>query len=284
MEEDVNWYKAECDGKEGFIPKNYIEVKPHPWFVGKISRNDAEQRLLEKDNTGHYVHPDGAFLVRMSESAPGEFSLSVKYQDGVQHFKVLRDKGKYFLWVVRFNSLDELVDYHRMASVHREKSIFLRDMYNSGPWAKWSYDETKVNQMDIGVKKSVRMLKLNKRFQDSIQHFKVLRDGNGKYFLWVIKFNSLNELLEYHKTASVNRGQSIMLREMGEIGCEKNSGKKKLMALYKFEPQDPEELALNRGDCVCLIEKVDNNWWKGECKGKVGLFPASYVTDADSGK
>ena len=33
----------------------------------------------------------GAFVVRVSESSPGDFSLSVKCGDGVQHFKVLRD-------------------------------------------------------------------------------------------------------------------------------------------------------------------------------------------------
>uniref|UniRef100_A0A8C4ND59 SH3 domain-containing protein n=1 Tax=Eptatretus burgeri TaxID=7764 RepID=A0A8C4ND59_EPTBU len=26
---DQNWYKAELNGKDGFIPKNYIEMKPH---------------------------------------------------------------------------------------------------------------------------------------------------------------------------------------------------------------------------------------------------------------
>ena len=30
-------------------------------------------------------------MVRVSESSPGDFSLSVKCGDGVQHFKVLRD-------------------------------------------------------------------------------------------------------------------------------------------------------------------------------------------------
>ena len=29
MEDDVNWYRAELDGKEGLIPSNYIEMKNH---------------------------------------------------------------------------------------------------------------------------------------------------------------------------------------------------------------------------------------------------------------
>ena len=41
------------------------------WFAGDISREAAECRL----NVENY---DGAFLVRMSESSRGDFSLSVK--------------------------------------------------------------------------------------------------------------------------------------------------------------------------------------------------------------
>ena len=47
-----------------------------------------------------------------------------------------------------------------------------------------------------------------------MQHFKVLRDASGKFFLWVVKFSSLNELVEYHRSASVSRSQDIKLRDM----------------------------------------------------------------------
>ena len=60
--------------------------------------------------------------------APGDFSLSVKYGDGVHHFKVLRDANKFYLWVVKFNSLNELVDYHHSASVSRSQDIKLKEM------------------------------------------------------------------------------------------------------------------------------------------------------------
>lgn len=52
------------------------------------------------------------------------------------------------------------------------------------------------------------------RCPDGVQHFKVLRDAQGKFFLWVVKFNSLNELVEYHRTASVSRSQDVKLRDM----------------------------------------------------------------------
>ncbi|EDX06936.1 drk [Drosophila simulans] len=121
MEDDSNWYRAELDGKEGLIPSNYIEMKNHDWYYGRITRADAEKLLSNKH--------EGAFLIRISESSPGDFSLSVKCPDGVQHFKVLRDaQSKFFLWVVKFNSLNELVEYHRTASVSRSQDVKLRDM------------------------------------------------------------------------------------------------------------------------------------------------------------
>jgi len=122
MEDDTNWFRAELDGREGLIPSNYIEMKAHDWYYGRITRADAEKLLLNKH--------EGAFLIRVSESSPGDFSLSVKCGDGVQHFKVLRDTiGKFFLWVVKFNSLNELVEYHRSASVSRSQDIKLKDMH-----------------------------------------------------------------------------------------------------------------------------------------------------------
>ena len=31
MTDDRNWYKAEQNGKEGFVPINYIQMKPHSY-------------------------------------------------------------------------------------------------------------------------------------------------------------------------------------------------------------------------------------------------------------
>lgn len=52
------------------------------------------------------------------------------------------------------------------------------------------------------------------RCGDGVQHFKVLRDAQAKFFLWVVKFDSLNELVEYHRESSVSRSQDVRLRDM----------------------------------------------------------------------
>eukprot|EP00041_Stephanoeca_diplocostata_P017553 m.356020 g.356020 ORF g.356020 m.356020 type:complete len:281 (-) comp20743_c0_seq2:1751-2593(-) len=123
-ESDANWYQAELNGKTGFIPANYVEMQDHSWMHGQIRRVEAEEVLL---SCAH----EGAFLFRESESQPGGFSLSVRVHNRtgihVQHFKILRDDaGKYFLWVVKFNSLNELINYHKTSSVSRTEDIFLK--------------------------------------------------------------------------------------------------------------------------------------------------------------
>ncbi|XP_033118484.1 growth factor receptor-bound protein 2-like [Anneissia japonica] len=147
MDEDKHWYKAEQDGCDGMVPKNYIQMKPHTWFHGKLSRADAE-RLLMKQNI------DGAFLIRESESTPGDFSLSVKFQNQIQHFKVLRDgAGKYFLWVVKFNSLNQLVDYHRTSSVSRTQTIYIKDMLVSKERVEACFDFTAQDEGELSMNK-----------------------------------------------------------------------------------------------------------------------------------
>ena len=47
-ENDMNWYLAELDGHEGLVPSNYIEMKPHNWYYGRITRADAEKLLANK--------------------------------------------------------------------------------------------------------------------------------------------------------------------------------------------------------------------------------------------
>lgn len=120
----VQWYNATKNGEVGIVPENYIHIDAPTWYMGRISRALAEQMLIGNKN-------DGAFLVRLSESSPADFSLSVKCGPAVQHFRILKTNDneiKYFLWSTRFNSINELVEHYRKTPVRRNSDITLRDM------------------------------------------------------------------------------------------------------------------------------------------------------------
>jgi len=239
MEDDMNWYKAEFKGQEGYVPKTYIEMAPHSWFQGSISRVEAEKILLRKDgNSQRNIQPDGAFLVRMCESSPGDFSLSVKYQDQVQHFKVLRDgMGKYFLWVVKFDSINELIDYHRTTSVNRGQNILLKDMNSSNQPAP------------IAVATGSTM-NTNK--------------------------------IAHPAPMTFNQPRASPVQTPPAMNTPTNTANNNqfFVAAYDFAPEEEGEIELKRGDRIRMLDQSDSNWWKGEVRGQVGLFPATYVRPA----
>lgn len=51
------------------------------------------------------------------------------------------------------------------------------------------------------------------RHEADVQHFKVMRDTKGSYFLWTEKFPSLNKLVEYYRTFSISRQTQIFLKD-----------------------------------------------------------------------
>jgi len=108
--------------KEGWIPSNYVqEFKEtsvsidEPWFKGKIARKDAEKMLMKG--------AVGSFLIRESESKPGEYSLSVVYNNpdanmekGVKHYRIRAldgNKGFFINTKITFNDMTELVEHYK---------------------------------------------------------------------------------------------------------------------------------------------------------------------------
>ena len=98
---------------------------------------------------------------------------------------------------------------------------------------------------------------------------KVLRDGAGKYFLWVVKFNSLNELVEYHRTSSVVRSSKVLLRSaVTQVAIVK----------YHFEARYEDEMSLAKGETVTYEKSNYDGWVKVRKPDKSeGLAPLNYL-------
>ncbi|KAK7112432.1 growth factor receptor-bound protein 2-like [Littorina saxatilis] len=191
--EDKDWYEAEIGGEKGVVPSTYLQMEPNDWYKAKMSRLAAEAHLVKKDASGRFLHHDGYFLIRDSESDRNSFSLSVKHGSSPQHFKILsRPDGQYYVWP---NSV----------------------------------------------------------------------------------FNSINKLIDHHRTVSVSRkaDAAILLRDQPESS---NLYK----ALYAFTAESPAEVAFHKGDKIQLIEKTEESWWTGKNMrtGQEGLFPVNYVEEA----
>ncbi|KAM9112783.1 SH3 and cysteine-rich domain-containing protein 2 isoform 2-T2 [Pangshura tecta] len=49
------------------------------------------------------------------------------------------------------------------------------------------------------------------------------------------------------------------------------------VALYKFLPQEHNDLPLQPGDRIMLVDDSNEDWWKGKIGDRVGFFPANFV-------
>uniref|UniRef100_A0A3B3QEH4 SH3 and cysteine-rich domain-containing protein 2 n=1 Tax=Paramormyrops kingsleyae TaxID=1676925 RepID=A0A3B3QEH4_9TELE len=49
------------------------------------------------------------------------------------------------------------------------------------------------------------------------------------------------------------------------------------VALYKFLPQEKNDLELHPGDRVLVMDDSNEEWWKGKSGDRVGFFPANFV-------
>ena len=96
-----------------------------------------------------------------------------------------------------------------------------------------------------------------------------MEDAAGKFYLWLVKFSTLNELVEYYHTESISRTETIMLRAEPRLF--------KVRAHYDFNAREPDELEFNKGDTITVLEQL-GDWWLGQINSRQGQFPATYVT------
>uniref|UniRef100_A0A8B9HB27 Tyrosine-protein kinase n=1 Tax=Astyanax mexicanus TaxID=7994 RepID=A0A8B9HB27_ASTMX len=104
------WSEVRSKNGQGWVPSNYItpvnSLEKHSWYHGPVSRSAAEYLLSSLIN--------GSFLVRESESSPGQLSISLRYEGRVYHYRIntASDGKVYVTSESRFSTLAELVHHH----------------------------------------------------------------------------------------------------------------------------------------------------------------------------
>uniref|UniRef100_A0A673GU40 SH3 domain-containing protein n=1 Tax=Sinocyclocheilus rhinocerous TaxID=307959 RepID=A0A673GU40_9TELE len=65
------------------------------------------------------------------------------------------------------------------------------------------------------------------------------------------------------------------------LWCSVTGGKsvphEKVVALYSYDSSTPEDLDFKQGNVITVLSKVNDEWLEGQCNGKIGIFPSSFV-------
>ncbi|XP_015123569.1 tyrosine-protein phosphatase corkscrew isoform X1 [Diachasma alloeum] len=108
-------------------PLNCADPTTERWFHGHLSAKEAERLMLERGK-------NGSFLVRESQSKPGDFVLSVRTDDRVTHVMIRSQDNKYDVGGgEKFDSLSDLIEhYKRNPMVETSGSVVhLRQPFNA---------------------------------------------------------------------------------------------------------------------------------------------------------
>ncbi|XP_055741063.1 growth factor receptor-bound protein 2-like [Salvelinus fontinalis] len=254
------WFKAELHGQEGFVPQNYIERQTPSWFKETASRSSAEELLMSREV--------GGFLIRGSQSSPGEFSISVRHEFDVQHFKVMKDsKGHYFLWSEKFTSLNKLVDFYKNTSISKQRDIYLRDGSRDDqspsapqPLKRGSLPE----ERSYGAPTAATSHRRASDLPHSQQSKRPGMEERAHTIGTPGRNTPLTSLPAPQRTSeTIPHPQRAVMQ---------------VKAVYDFTAEEGDELGFRAGDVIDILDHSDPSWWKGRLRGKSGLFPANYTT------
>nr|BAF45311.1 neutrophil cytosolic factor 2 [Plecoglossus altivelis] len=80
--------------------------------------------------------------------------------------------------------------------------------------------------------------------------------------------------------SQVNNGHLTLWCTLQEDMNFQQQGHQLLLAVHSFESSNPEDLTFYKGDLIIQLGKVNDDWFEGQCKGKIGIFPSAFVTEA----
>ncbi|NWY67282.1 SH319 protein, partial [Erithacus rubecula] len=96
----------------------------------------------------------------------------------------------------------------------------------------------------------------------------------------------LSSLAEYLRIQQKINESPMIYKLLGFICCCQDSNHlpkvsdtsaPHAVVLHDFPAEHADDLDLHSGDTVCLLEKIDTEWYRGKCGNRTGIFPANFV-------
>jgi hypothetical protein len=79
------------------------------------------------------------------------------------------------------------------------------------------------------------------------------------------------------------RLDAVQIHNSFEDTLELGDSSSYCVALFEYACVNPNDLHLQPGDVIELINTSSSDWWKGSCRARVGYFPATYVQAVSTG-
>lgn len=102
-----------------------------------------------------------------------------------------------------------------------------------------------------------------------------LRDKRGMFpdnFVKVLASSTTGNETSGSSSETVNNIKSE------EVTLRNGSGRRFCKVLFSYEPCNEDELTLVPQDSIEFLGEVEEGWWRGRLKGRIGVFPSNFVS------
>lgn len=267
---DSNWYFGECNGREGMIPSNFIQVMvplPVPQCTALY-----DFKMGPQEEEGCLTFEKGAMikvLRRVDQNwVEGRIGASI---------------GIFPIAFVEMNPLaKKLMETHIDTSKnHPNEPRKLPSLPTDEPSQSSSSSNSSSNPTSpqnrafSGVKYrdyKDKRLSLNANISTRVPNVAIVQHSN-------------RHSAEILSAPDVSLPQVSSTTEKQRVNVLKTSGQQNVplpwgyLALYPYKPKKPDELELKKGCVYIVTERCLDGWFKGKnWRDKTGVFPGNYVT------
>lgn len=92
----------------------------------------------------------------------------------------------------------------------------------------------------------------------------------------------LQQVLDTSTTGNGSSGGSnsdtLNSTKSDEVTLRNGSGRRFCKVLFSYDPCNEDELTLVPQDSIEFLGEVEEGWWRGRLRGRVGVFPSNFVT------
>jgi len=137
------------------------------------------------------------------------------------------------------------------------------------------YDYQATDSEELSLTKGDRVTAINNAGQ-----WWTVRNERGQEGL--VPFNYLEEAPAPVKIVTPKRTEiedDNLYQQTNLVMQQPSSQSVKAVARYKYTSRRADELSLEKGQEVIVLEKEGDGWWRGRCGGQEGWFPANYVDE-----
>jgi len=153
--------------------------------------------------------------------------------------------------------------------------IFVQKMSGSTYVALYDYQAS--DEEELSLRKGDHITVINNAGQ-----WWTVRNERGQEGL--VPFNYLEEVqVQVTSTSASSRRSKINqdegLYQQTNLVMQPSGKVMKAVARYKYTSRRADELGLEKGEEIIVLEKEGDGWWRGKCGNKEGWFPANYVEE-----